>query len=116
VREAARYGERAIAPGGDRHEFAEAFLEWAGRYDEGGLDVRSRALHEAWLAKLACPVLRVDGTLPLAETLALLEHDYGKSTVATHRSQGEVLQGDAPVELDNAVKRSHKQQERGVER
>ena len=33
------------------------------RYDEGGLDVRSRALQEQWMSTLACPVLRLDGDL-----------------------------------------------------
>lgn len=41
------------------------FLEWAGRYDEGGLDMRSRALHERWLQDLTCPVIRLDGEKPV---------------------------------------------------
>ncbi len=39
----------------------EDFMEWAARYDEDGLEVRSRVLHEEWLATLTCPVLRIDG-------------------------------------------------------
>lgn len=42
------------------------FLEWAGRYDEGGLDMRSRALHERWLQDLTCPVVRLDGEKPVS--------------------------------------------------
>jgi hypothetical protein len=38
-----------------------AFLVWAGQYDEGALEGRSRSKHEAWLAKRSCPVLRIDG-------------------------------------------------------
>jgi len=41
------------------------FLEWAGRYDEGGLEMRSRALHEQWLQGLTCPVIRLDGEKPV---------------------------------------------------
>ncbi len=41
------------------------FIEWAGRYDEGGLEMRSRALHEQWLNGLACPVVRLDGERPV---------------------------------------------------
>ncbi|MHC4953986.1 MAG: AAA family ATPase [Planctomycetota bacterium] len=39
------------------------FMEWAERYEEAGLEVRSRQMHESWLAKLACPILRLDGDL-----------------------------------------------------
>jgi adenylate kinase family enzyme len=43
------------------------FLEWASRYDDGGLDVRSRALHEHWLATLTCSIIRLDGQTPVPE-------------------------------------------------
>jgi hypothetical protein len=44
-RELARFGER-ILPGGDMCEQSQAFLAWAALYDEGGLDIRSRRLHD----------------------------------------------------------------------
>ena len=37
------------------------FLDWARQYDDGGLEVRSRQLHESWLAQQSCPILRIDG-------------------------------------------------------
>jgi hypothetical protein len=37
-----------------------AFLDWAAQYDEGPSEGRSLAKHEAWLANLVCPVLRLD--------------------------------------------------------
>ena len=37
------------------------FLDWAARYDEGGLEVRSRHLHEHWMEQIGRPVLRIDG-------------------------------------------------------
>jgi adenylate kinase family enzyme len=73
ARERMRYGQRAIAPGAELHDAHVAFLDWAGRYDEGGLDMRSRALHETWLAGLPCPVLRLEGDRPVAAQLALIE-------------------------------------------
>jgi len=66
-REAARYGAEAIAPGGANHDRTEAFLEWAAGYDGGDLTGRSLCRHEAWLAALPCPVLRLDGGRPTAE-------------------------------------------------
>lgn len=59
-----RRRERAV-----RGTVDEQFLAWAARYDTGGLDVRSRALHERWLAERSCPVLRIEGTPPVDESL-----------------------------------------------
>ncbi len=58
ARETERYGTR-IAPGGDMHQQSLDFLAWAARYDLGGMDVRSLALHEAWMRSLPCPLLRL---------------------------------------------------------
>ncbi|HKW91003.1 MAG TPA: AAA family ATPase [Methylomirabilota bacterium] len=76
AREQARYGT-AIAPGGSLHEASAEFLEWAARYDAGDLEMRSRARHEAWLAALPGPVLRLEGDRPVAEQLARVEASMG---------------------------------------
>ena len=73
VRERARYGRQAIAPGGELHAAHREFLDWAGRYDIGGLEMRSRALHEAWLASLSRPVIRLEGDVSAEEQLGRLE-------------------------------------------
>lgn len=70
-RERARFGAETLEPGGALHEMHRGFIEWARKYDDGGLEVRSRALHDAWLAELSCSVLRLDGTLPIEELLRL---------------------------------------------
>ena len=62
-----RFIADAVAVGGWRHEETEAFIEWASHYEDGSREGRTRAKHEAWLAKLPCPVLRLDGSRPLAE-------------------------------------------------
>lgn len=61
AREAPRFGTR-IAPGGDMYQGSQDFLTWAESYDAAGADQRSLTRHEAWLAALPCPVLRLDGT------------------------------------------------------
>jgi adenylate kinase family enzyme len=66
-REARRFGADAVARGGWRHQETEEFIEWASHYDDGGLDMRSFAKHQAWLAALPCPVLRLDGARPAPE-------------------------------------------------
>jgi adenylate kinase family enzyme len=73
AREVQRYGREAIAPGGKLHKTHVEFLDWASRYDGGGLEMRSRALHEAWLATLPGAVLRLEGDRPVAEQLARVE-------------------------------------------
>ena len=59
AREIERYGARAIAHGGAHHDAHLQFLDWARGYDAGDLTIRSRALHEAWLAELPCRVIRL---------------------------------------------------------
>jgi adenylate kinase family enzyme len=73
ARETERYGQHAIMPGGELYTAHVEFLEWAGHYDTGGLEMRSRALHEAWLASIPCAVVRLDGDLSVAEQLVRIE-------------------------------------------
>ena len=70
-REAARYGGR-IAGVGDLAAHHRGFMDWAGGYDDPAFTGRSRAAHEAWLDRIACPLLRLvgDATPPaLAEAV-----------------------------------------------
>jgi len=41
----------------------EEFIAWADLYETGGLEVRSRKLHEFWLEKIKCPVLKLEGDI-----------------------------------------------------
>ncbi|MEQ8398060.1 adenylate kinase [Thalassobaculum sp.] len=70
-REAVRYGQAAIAPGGSHHDATEGFLNWAAGYD-GGNQGRTLRRHEEWLAGLPCPVVRLDGSRPLLQLVASL--------------------------------------------
>jgi len=71
-REAMHFGADAVAPGGWRHEEAESFVDWASHYEAGDRGGRSLAKDEAWLARLPCPVVRVDGSRPLADLVEQL--------------------------------------------
>jgi adenylate kinase family enzyme len=68
-----------IEPGGPRERQYREFLEWAASYDEGGIEGRTLAKHEAWLSTLRCPVLRVDGA---AATEALADQVLATLTAA----------------------------------
>ncbi|KRQ97627.1 hypothetical protein [Bradyrhizobium valentinum] len=69
AREATRFGADAVTPGGWRRAETEEFIEWASGYEDGNVS-RSQAKHQAWLAQLPCPVLRMDGSRPLPELVA----------------------------------------------
>ena len=71
-REASRFGDDAIAPGGWHHHEAEEFFAWAERYDDDTFDGRSRRRHQQWLGRLGCAVTHVDGTRPIEATTAHL--------------------------------------------
>jgi adenylate kinase family enzyme len=87
AREVQRYGREVIAPGGALHGSHTEFLDWAARYDAGGLDMRSRALHEAWLAALPGPTLRLEGDRPVAAQLARVEAAIGVQTAGDDRGR-----------------------------
>jgi adenylate kinase family enzyme len=57
-RERCRYGPR-ILPGGDMHGSHEDFMDWARSYDHARAPIRSLDLHERWMPRLPCPVLRL---------------------------------------------------------
>ncbi len=59
-RERAKFGSR-IDPSGDRYPDHLAFIRWADAYDQGGLDMRSKAKHDAWQQLLPCAQLRLNG-------------------------------------------------------
>lgn len=70
-REQERYGSR-ILPGGDMHQAHLEFIEWAAQYDQGVMSGRSKKRHEDWLARLSCPVLRIEGEISPDSALNLV--------------------------------------------
>lgn len=66
AREVERYGDE-IKPGGKMHENHLIFINWAAKYDQGDMEIRSRQLHEAWLQELACPILRIEEDIDVEE-------------------------------------------------
>lgn len=63
-RERARYGD-SIQPGGDMHDAHREFMDWASRYDTGKAPLRSFDLHERWMHRLTCPIMRLDSRQPV---------------------------------------------------
>lgn len=69
ARERRRHGDD-IAPGGPLHETFRGFLDWAMSYEDKTFQGRTRQMHESWLARLPCPVIRLDAAQP-PDALAL---------------------------------------------
>ena len=68
-----------------------SFLERTAKYDEGDLSgqIRSRAMHEAWLAERRCRVLRIEGDINLASQIqsvlgATIDTSIGADADGTH--------------------------------
>lgn len=58
-----KFGDRML-PGGDLYEREEAFFALA--------DSRTEHDVEDWAKSLSCPIIRVDGTKPIAENIVLI--------------------------------------------
>lgn len=65
-REKERYGSR-IEPDGDMYQQHIEFVEWAKSYDNGGLDIRSKAMHDELEKSFPCKILYLDGENSLEE-------------------------------------------------
>ena len=66
IRERNKFGDR-ILPGGDRYDEHQAFLQWAGQYDTGSANMRSKAMHDEWQKLLKCKQIVLDGAGDLQE-------------------------------------------------
>ncbi len=58
-----RFGNR-ICEGGDLYEKETAFFDWVKSRDEDVI--------EKWLTSVSCPIVRVDGTLPIEDNVKLI--------------------------------------------
>ncbi|WP_313562315.1 AAA family ATPase [Ruminiclostridium cellobioparum] len=72
-RERQRYGKEALEAGGEMYEASKAFIQWASRYDDGGMEIRSKTLHKALLGGLSCPVLSLEGDLSVEERVSAVK-------------------------------------------
>lgn len=71
-REREHFGSR-IDCGGDMYDNHLEFIEWASAYDEGGLDMRSKTKHDEWQKLLLCPIVLVDGSLPVETNFGIIK-------------------------------------------
>ncbi|MCZ2497727.1 hypothetical protein GN316_13260 [Xylophilus sp. Kf1] len=72
-RERQRYGDTLLTDAALR-ERHQAFLLWAEGYETVGKGDRSWPRHQAWLAEMPCPSLRLDSRAPVDELVAAVRH------------------------------------------
>ena len=65
-REKQKFGE-LIMPGGDMYTNHMEFLDWAGKYDTGSVNMRSKAKHDEWQKLLLCRQIVLNGADALEE-------------------------------------------------
>jgi adenylate kinase family enzyme len=71
ARELERYGD-ALQNDPGRQEAYQKFRTWAYGYDDNSTQGRNLGAHKAWLDKLSCPVLEINGDLSVNERLAIV--------------------------------------------
>lgn len=69
VREIKNYGEEIKNEGHPMYKTHKDFIAWANQYDSGGLEIRSKKLHEDWMKKLNVKILRIEGDIELPNIL-----------------------------------------------
>jgi hypothetical protein len=94
TREIERYGGEVVCPNGVWRKQTQEFLDWAAEYDTGGLEIRSRALHESWMESLPCPILQIRRDISISEKVervitkirALWESLWVTTKIVYHRA------------------------------
>lgn len=78
-REKERYGEQ-LEKDTIIQERSQAFIAWAGRYDDPTFTGRSIKVHRDWLATLSCKIIEVDSMISIekntAKVLQFLEKGF----------------------------------------
>ena len=73
-REKEHFGER-IELGGDMYQNHRDFIEWAVSYDDGDLNMRSKAKHDEWQKLLRCKQILLNGSNTLEYNFNKIKDD-----------------------------------------
>lgn len=71
-REREKFGSR-IDIGGDMYNKHVEFINWAASYDDGEIYMRSKIKHDEWQKQLICPLILVDGSMPITKIFELIK-------------------------------------------
>jgi adenylate kinase family enzyme len=81
-REIQCYGDR-IKYDGDMYENHRKFMSWARSYDVAKAPLRSLNLHESWINRLNCPVIRLDSSQSVDHLISEVEFAITRSFSTT---------------------------------
>lgn len=70
-REQDRYGDSLFTDDVKASKY-KAFTEWAYGYDDNTTSGRNLKAHEAWLKKLTCPIIRINGDTTVQERIDIV--------------------------------------------
>lgn len=100
LRERVRFGNR-IQAGGDMFDTHQEFLNWASRYDQGDIEGKTLARHQAYLLNQKCLVLKFCGMMPVADIAASVLQSIQSNEIATDPWVGREGAEDAdPIEFE----------------
>ena len=71
LREHERYGD-VICTDPERHQRYLEFLAWAASYDDPESTRRSIGVHNDWMSKLSCKLMRIEGDITVKERARLV--------------------------------------------
>ena len=77
TREKERHGD-LILEEGVMHQTYSDFITWAAKYDTADMSMRSLELHNHWLDKLECSVLRIEGDFDLKKKIEKIKSYMGR--------------------------------------
>ena len=86
-RERQNFGDR-IDPGNDMGEIHKAFIEYSKRYEDGGMDIRSRLSENEWMKELKCKILRIESNMETEDEIELVSREIEK---IDHRTTASTL-------------------------
>lgn len=55
------------------YEHHVEFINWAASYEDGGINMRSKVKHDDWQRQLICPLILVDGSMPIMVNFELIK-------------------------------------------
>ncbi|MDN5202388.1 AAA family ATPase [Fulvivirgaceae bacterium BMA10] len=81
-REMERYGD-SLQKEEDALANSKAFLDWAAKYDDETFEGRSIGQHKAWIKRLECPVLKIEGDTTVDERVNLVVREIDKKQLSS---------------------------------
>jgi len=77
-REKEKFGAR-LEEGNDMFANHRKFMDWAMRYEDGDMTMRSRMSEAAWMEKLRCPIVRIERNISIAEEMDIVAEAIEKA-------------------------------------